>query len=235
MSPSNRSTAISEDPIRRTNMMTVRINNLRNTVDGQPQDFPVMMPASLPSVAITGTSNGASTPSLSAIGTAPNSHGFVTCTVTRSFQELTEDGTAWTHTVICPAEEDGTWSLPLGDLSPGTYLLSAGTGDDTDCVKIEIQRDRGPKTILAISNTQALSTSIDVTGTVSNLRDSPVECTLTTADMSESSTKMVTVSESGNWMVGFVPSDLNQSSFSGSYSFEASAPHEGTVSETITL
>src|SRR5690349_10407329 len=103
-------------------------------------------------------------------GTVATAGARVTCTVTRHFTDLNDNGMAWTRTIFCTAEGDKTWEVDIGQLPPGTYLLSfRAEREDTDCVEIVVG---GTALLVArpisITNTRAFNNSITVTGTVLN-------------------------------------------------------------------
>jgi hypothetical protein len=92
------------------------------------------------------------------------------------------------------------------------------------------------KPFVGISSFNGLSTSIQLSGSVGSMDDNTVKCTLTdSAKPANTMMKSVPVSQQRGWMVEFTPSDLNELSFCGMYSFEASASMENPATATITV
>jgi hypothetical protein len=197
-------------------------------------------PLTVPSVATK------TLPDVTASGKVASTAGIpVTCTITRHFRAQTEEGMAWTRTLFGLADKDpagGKWKVHIGGLSPGTYLLSSsGLGETIDAVYINVPDKARLQTEVAITSTIANANSITVAGTTVNA-GALVTCTLTPIDGNgnlrageRSSTKTVTSMQNKVWSVAYVPGDVNEQRFSGLYTFEASAPNEGTVSEPINV
>jgi hypothetical protein len=122
-------------------------------------------------------------------------------------------------------------------------------GEEFDFVQLEVPVAAGLHTFLSINQTTKSGSNIDVTGQTT-AKGVTVTGTLTPLNANgtprpapaKPCTKTFTEAAGSNtWTFGFIPSDVTTALpppplvFSGLYKFEASAPGEGTVSESITV
>jgi len=147
---------------------------------------------------------------------------------------------AWTLTRFCVADKEAKWSVHLGELSPGVYLVTVSEmAGDIASHKLEVATEGIVSVLINLGKINASKDGINQPGTVLNA-GAQVHCSLTATDSSGNptgspSTKIVTASQQKDWYVSFVPKDLALMSFSGNYSFEAYAATEGTVSRAILI
>jgi hypothetical protein len=162
----------------------------------------------------------------------------VTCIVTRHFRDLTKpDHAALTRTFLCMSDPTGNWSVNIGDLPEGKYMLVIGAeGEGIDCVELDVAGKPALKFLLGISSTTSSSSAITVTGSVLYYPES-VHCSLCQIDVNGNPIgspvfKTVNASSGKIWTVTFYPSDLSLAVFKGLYQFSATA-YEGSASELI--
>jgi hypothetical protein len=149
---------------------------------------------------------------------------------------------AWTRTLFCQAN-GSNWTADIEKLGIGKYtFVFAAEGEDPDCVKLEVT---GPKvglklalgTEMLIISTGASTMAINVKGSVNNYPQtvswSLTPITATGASRGPTSSKPVR-STTGIWIVSYSPTDVEETSFGGLYSFTAWA-YEGSASEPISV
>ena len=162
----------------------------------------------------------------------------VTCTVTRHYRAGEPRVPAWTQTVLGLIDKNGDWSLKLGRLSPGAYLVSLGVRDEgIDCIEIDVAGE-DKRNVINVSACDSSPNLITVHGTVQH-QNAQVTCTLTPPPGSGQPGSNSTAASNGNppmWSISFVPSNVAQDSFSGTYSVSASSnPPEGSVMDHCTV
>jgi hypothetical protein len=214
--------------------MAVKIKTIANGTKGAKA-------ASLGPMELTSFYLSSSSEGLSAEGTVSSDVSLVTCAIVRAFRDAKPNGTAWMQLMLATPDAYGQWTAPLGILAPGRYLFTCcGQGQDFDSAEIIVE-DAQIVPYLLVNPPVASPFAININGTV-NTAGNLVTCTLTPIDAmgnlrpgEKACTKVVTASQAGNWMVGYVPSDVGEMRFSNDYKFEASAPGEGTSTQKITV